>query len=337
MKMKNIIKSLFVISAFAGLAASSIAADYQPRIIRFGYGLADDSNQGRAAKFFADDLAKRTGGKFKMKGFANASLGSDPQMQNALIGGAQEMMVGSTATLVGIVSDFGVYDLPFVFGNEREADTILDGSFGKSLTAKLQDKGLVGLVYWENGFRNLTNTKRPIAKVEDMHGIKLRVMQNPMYIDMFKDFGANAVPLPFSELFTALETGTVDGQENPVNTIQSSKFYEVQKYLSLTKHVYSPWIVMASKKWWDKLSADEKKAVQESAEAARDFERKDSRAAAEKALEFLKSKGMQVTVVNDKEIARMRELSKPAVQKFANEGHGPLVKQLQADLETLRK
>ncbi|HEU4373587.1 MAG TPA: TRAP transporter substrate-binding protein [Telluria sp.] len=337
MKMKNIIKSLFVISAFAGVAASTLAANYQPRIIRFGYGLADDSNQGRAAKFFADDLAKRTGGKFKMKGFANASLGSDPQMQNALIGGAQEMMVGSTATLVGIVSDFGVYDLPFVFGNEREADAILDGSFGKSLSAKLQDKGLVGLAYWENGFRNLTNSKHPITKVEDMHGIKLRVMQNPMYIDMFKDFGANAVPLPFSELFTALETGTVDGQENPVNTIQSSKFYEVQKFLSLTKHVYSPWIVLASKKWWDKLSADEKKAVQESAEAARDFERKDSRAASEKALEFVKSKGMQVTVVSDKEIARMRELSKPAVQKFANDGHGPLVKELQTDLEKLRK
>lgn len=337
MKMKNIIKSLFVVTAFAGIAASSIAADYQPRIIRFGYGLAEDSNQGRATRFFIDDLAKRTGGKFKMKGFANASLGSDPQMQNALIGGAQEMMVGSTATLVGIVSDFGVYDLPFVFGNEHEADTILDGSFGKSLTAKLPEKGLVGLVYWENGFRNLTNKKHPIAKVEDMKGVKLRVMQNPIYIDMFKDFGANAVPLPFSELFTALETGTVDGQENPVNTIQSSKFYEVQKYLSLTKHVYSPWIVLASKKWWDKLSADEKKAVQESAEAARDFERKDSRAAAAKALDFLKSKGMQVTVVDDKEIARMRELSKPAIQKFANDGHGPLVKQLQADLEKLRK
>jgi tripartite ATP-independent transporter DctP family solute receptor len=337
MKMKNIIKSLFVLSAFAGIAASSVAADFQPRIVRFGYGLAEESNQGRAAKFFADDLAKRTGGKFKMKGFGNASLGSDPQMQNALIGGAQEMMVGSTATLVGIVSDFGVYDLPFVFGNEREADAILDGAFGKALTAKLQDKGLVGLVYWENGFRNLTNKKHPIARVEDMKGVKLRVMQNPIYIDMFKDFGANAVPLPFSELFTALETGTVDGQENPVNTIQSSKFYEVQKYLSLTKHVYSPWIVLASKKWWDKLSAAEKQAVQQSAEAARDFERKDSRAAAEKALDYLKSKGMQVTVIDDKEIARMRELSKPAIQKFANDGHGPLVKQLQADLEKLRK
>ena len=335
--MKNLIKSLFVVSAFAGIAASSIAADFQPRIIRFGYGLADDSNQGRATKFFADDLAKRTGGKLKLKGFANASLGSDPQMQNALIGGAQEMTVVSTATLVGIVSDFGVYDLPFVFGNEREADTILDGPFGKALAAKLQDKGLVGLVYWENGFRNLTNKKHPIAKVEDMRGIKLRVMQNPIYIDMFKDFGANAVPLPFSELFTALETGTVDGQENPVNTIQSSKFYEVQKFLSLTKHVYSPWIVLASKQWWDKLSTDEKKALQESAEASRDFERKDSRAASAKALDFLKAKGMQVTVVDDKEIERMRELSRPAIQKFANDGHAPLVKQLQSDLEKLRK
>lgn len=335
--MKTIIKSLFAITIFAGMAASSIAADFKPRIIRFGYGLAEDSNQGRAAKFLAEDLGKRTGGKFKLKAFGNASLGSDTQMQNALIGGAQEMTVVSTATLVGIVSDFGVYDLPFVFGDEREADAILDGPFGQALAAKLNEKGLVGLVYWENGFRNLTNSKRPVTRMEDMQGIKLRVMQNPVYIDMFKGFGANAVPLAFSELFTALETGTVDGQENPVNTIQSSKFYEVQKYLSLTKHVYSPWIVLASKKWWDKLSADEKKALQESANAARDFERKDSRESAGKALEFLKAKGMQVNVVSDKELGRMRETSRAAMQKFASDGHVQLIKDLQSSLEKMRK
>ncbi|PHC32063.1 ABC transporter substrate-binding protein, partial [Bacillus toyonensis] len=111
-------------------------------------------------------LSKRSGGKFKMKGFGDASLGSDIQMQNALIGGAQEMMVGSTATLVGIVKDFGVYDLPFLFNNEKEADAVLDGPFGEKLLKSLNDKGLVGLVYWENGFRNLTNSKRPITKVE---------------------------------------------------------------------------------------------------------------------------------------------------------------------------
>ncbi len=335
--MKQFVKSVAIALTLSAAAAAVHAADYKPRIIRFGYGLAENSNQGRAVKFFAEDLAKRTGGKLKAKGFGNSSIGSDIQMQNAVIGGAQELAVVSTSTLVGVDSDFGVYDLPFLFANEHEADTVLDGPFGQKLAARLQDKGLVGLVYWENGFRNLTNKKHPVAKVEDMQGIKLRVMQNPMYIDMFNSFGANALPLPFSELFTALETGTVDGQENPVNTIESSKFYEVQKYLSITKHVYSPWIVLASKIWWNKLSADEKKAIQESANAARDFERKDSREAAAKAVEFLKSKGMQVTVVSDKEIGRMRELSRPAMQKFASDGHVDLIKELQHDLEAMRK
>jgi tripartite ATP-independent transporter DctP family solute receptor len=335
--MKFLVKSIVLALAMTGASAAVQAADYKPRVIRFGYGLAEDSNQGRAVKFFADDLAKRTGNKLKARGFGNASLGSDTQMQNALIGGAQEMMVGSTATLVGIVKDFGVYDLPFLFNNEKEADAVLDGPFGQKLAAKLQEKGLVGLVYWENGFRNLTNTKRPVAKMEDMQGIKLRVMQNPVYIDMFNSFGANAVPLPFSELFTALETKTVDGQENPVNTIQSSKFYEVQKYLSITKHVYSPWIVLASKKWWDGLSADEKKALEESAAASRDFERKDSREASVKAIDFLKDKGMQVTMVSDAELARMREKAKPAFDKFAAEGGAEVVKELQAEIAKVRK
>jgi TRAP-type transport system periplasmic protein len=335
--MKQFVKSVAIALTLSAAAIAVHAADFKPRIIRFGYGLAENSNQGRAVKFFAEDLAKRTGGKLKAKGFGNSSIGSDIQMQNAVIGGAQELAVVSTSTLVGVVSDFGVYDLPFLFANEHEADTMLDGPFGQKLAASLQDKGLIGLVYWENGFRNLTNKKHPVAKVEDMQGLRLRVMQNPMYIDMFNSFGANALPLPFSELFTALETGTVDGQENPVNTIESSKFYEVQKYLSITKHVYSPWIVLASKIWWDKLSTDEKKALQESAEAARDFERKDSREAATKAVEFLKSKGMQVTVVSDKEIGRMRELSRPAMQKFAADGHVKLIKELQHDLEAMRK
>ena len=335
--MKKFTKLLVAGLAASLLASSAIAADYQTRIIRFGYGLAEDSNQGRAAKFFSEDLAKRTGGKLRAKGFASASLGNDNQMQNALIGGAQEMTVVSTATLVGIEDAFGIYDLPFVFRSEQEADAILDGSFGKMLTAKLEPKGLVGLVYWENGFRNLTNSKRPITKMEDMQGVKLRVMQNPVYIDMFNGFGANAIPLAFSELFTALESHTVDGQENPINTIQSSKFYEVQKYLSITKHVYSPWIMLASKKWWDGLNADEKKAIQESATAARDFERKDSRDAGAKALDVLKQKGMQVTILSSKELDRLQDAARPAIAKFSANGHAELVKQLQAELAKVRK
>ncbi|EWS62969.1 Extracytoplasmic solute receptor protein YiaO [Hydrogenophaga sp. T4] len=228
-------------------------------------------------------------------------------MQQALIGGAQEMMVGSTATLVGISKEMAIWDTPFLFSNTKEADAVLDGPVGQKVMDKLQEKGLVGLVYWENGFRNLTNTKRPVTKLEDLDGIKLRVMPNDVYLESFKILGANAVPLAFSELFTALETKTVDGQENPYNTILSSKFYEVQKYLSVTNHVYSPWIVTVSKKYWDGLSKDEQKVLLDAAKKSRDFERQDTRAEAAKALADLKSKGMQINELTPAETARMRD------------------------------
>ncbi|MCU4117899.1 TRAP transporter substrate-binding protein [Variovorax sp. N23] len=299
--------------ALAGLVAALAAAgaaqaqDFKPRIVRFGYGLVDNSNQGRAVRLFAQEVEKATGGKMKIRGIGNASLGSDTQMQQALIGGAQEMMVGSTATLVGIVPEMAVWDTPFLFNNVKEADAVLDGPVGEKVKAKLEPKGMVGLVYWENGFRNLTNSKRPVNKLEDMGDIKLRVMQNNVFLDSFKALGANAVPLPFSELFTALETRAVDGQENPFNTVVSSKFYEVQKYLTVTNHVYSPWIVTVSKKWWDTLTPAEKKVLQDAAVKSRDFERKDTREEATKALAELKGKGMQVNELPASEVNRMRE------------------------------
>jgi tripartite ATP-independent transporter DctP family solute receptor len=288
----------------AGIAQ---AQDIKPRLIRFGYGLNEVSNQGRAAKVFADEVEKASGGKMKVRAIGAAALGSDVQMQQALIGGAQEMMVGSTATLVGITKEMAIWDTPFLFNNTKEADVVLDGPVGQKVMDKLQEKGLVGLAYWENGFRNLTNNKRAVAKLEDMEGIKLRVMQNTVFIDSFKTLGANAVPLPFSELFTALETKTVDGQENPYNTILSSKFYEVQKYLTVTNHVYSPWIVTVSKKWWDGLSKDEQKVLMDAARKSRDFERQDTRAEAAKALADLKAKGMQINELSPSEANRMRE------------------------------
>ncbi|MDA8446948.1 TRAP transporter substrate-binding protein [Paracidovorax valerianellae] len=299
--------------ALAGLVAALVASgaahaqDFKPRIVRFGYGLVDDSNQGRAVRLFAQEVEKASGGKMKVRTIGNAALGSDTQMQQALIGGAQEMMVGSTATLVGIVPEMAVWDTPFLFSNAKEADVVLDGPIGEKVKAKLEPKGMVGLVYWENGFRNLTNSKRPVNKLEDLGDIKLRVMQNNVFLDSFKALGANAVPLPFSELFTALETRAVDGQENPFNTVVSSKFYEVQKYLTVTNHVYSPWIVTVSKKWWDGLSAAEKKVLQDAAIKSRDFERKDTREEAAKALADLKSKGMQVNELPAAEANRMRE------------------------------
>lgn len=307
--MNPIRRAVVAAAAVAALAAPLLASaqDIKPRLIRFGYGLNENSNQGRAVKFFAEQVEKASGGRMRVRAIGSAALGPDTQMQQALIGGAQEMMVGSTATLVGITKEMAIWDTPFLFNNAKEADVVLDGPVGQKVMDKLQEKGLVGLVYWENGFRNLTNSKRPVNKLEDMDGIKLRVMQNNVFLDSFKTLGANAVPLPFSELFTALETKTVDGQENPYNTILSSKFYEVQKYLTVTNHVYSPWIVLVSKKYWDGLSKAEQKVLLDAAKKSRDFERQDTRAEADKALADLKAKGMQVNELPAAEANRMRE------------------------------
>ena len=300
-----------VLAAAVALATTALAPafaqDIKPRLIRFGYGLNEQSNQGRATKVFVDEVDKLSGGKMKIRAFGAASLGSDVQMQQALVGGAQEMMVGSTATLVGITKEMALWDTPFLFNNAQEADAVLDGPVGSKVKAKLEEKGLVGLVYWENGFRNLTNNKRAVAKLEDLDGIKLRVMQNNVFLDSFRTLGANAIPLPFSELFSALETKAVDGQENPFNTILSSKFYEVQKYLTVTNHVYSPWIVTVSKKFWDGLSPAEKKVLTDAAVKSRDFERKDTRDEAAKALADLKAKGMQINELSPAEAGRMRD------------------------------
>lgn len=324
-----------LISSFA-LPTVAAAQDIKPRLIRFGYGLNEESNQGRAVRLFAEEVSKASGGKMKVRAIGAAALGPDTQMQQALIGGAQEMMVGSTATLVGITKEMALWDTPFLVNNAQEADALLDGPVGQKVIDKLQEKGLVGLVYWENGFRNLTNNKQAVAKLEDLGGIKLRVMQNPVFLDSFKTLGANAVPLPFSELFSALETKAVDGQENPFNTILSSKFYEVQKYLTVTNHVYSPWIITVSKKWWDGLSKDEQKVLMDAAVKSRDFERKDTRDEAAKALADLKAKGMQVNELAPAETARMREkLTAVNAGIASNIGQG-LWDEAQAELKKIR-
>lgn len=331
-------RTLIAAAAALTLAApmASWAQDIKPRLIRYGYGLTEASNSGRASRLFAEEVEKASGGKMKVRTIGNAALGSDVQMQQALIGGAQEMMVGSTATLVGITKEMAIWDTPFLFDNAREADMVLDGPVGQKVMDKLQEKGLVGLVYWENGFRNLTNNKRAITRLEDIDGIKLRVMQNNVFIESFKTLGANAVPLPFSELFSALETKTVDGQENPYNTILSSKFYEVQKYLTVTNHVYSPWIVLVSKKYWDGLSKDERKVLLDAAKKSRDFERQDTRAEADKALAELKGKGMQINQLAPSEANRMREKLSSVNASIASHVGEDLWKETQAAVAKAR-
>ncbi|GEO38493.1 tripartite ATP-independent transporter DctP family solute receptor [Skermanella aerolata] len=324
----------------AGLmaAAPAGAADIKERNIKVGIGLTADHPQGQAVAKFGELVSQKSDGKIKVKLFAGGLLGNDVSMVSSLQGGTQEMTIPDTSTLVGIagLKEFGLINLPFALNSSEEADALLDGPWGQKLMAKLPEKGLVGLGFWENGFRQISNNRHPIAKAEDISGLKLRVIQNPLFIDTFKALGANALPMPFPEVYTALETGTVDGQENPLATLIASKFYEVQKHTVISNHIYSVWAFLISKKFWDKLSPDEQKILTEAANEATAFERKTIRAFDATALEDIKSKGIQVTTLSDEETAKLREITKPVSAKFIQEFGEAGAKEMMAELEKIR-
>ena len=336
MFFRSIAVSVLTIGVAIGMSPA-LAQDIQERVIRFGHLNNPDHPVGMGVKKFAEIVAAKSGGKMQVKEFGSNQLGTEQQQTSALQGGVQEMQAPATTSLVGIVKDYGVVDFPFTVSNHAQAFALLDGPLGKALVEKLPEKGLVGLAYWDLGFRNVTNSKRPIAKPEDLEGLKLRVIPNPVFLDTFKAFKANPVPMSFSELYTALETKTVDGQENPYSVILSNKFYEVQKYVSGTNHVYGTNIILISKKFWDKLSPAEQKILQEAAIEARDYQRTVSRAAADKAVGELTAKGMQFNEVSPAEHDRMRQIAKPVSEKALTTYDPAIQKLYVSEVERVQK
>lgn len=321
--------------ALAGGATAADAQDIQERTIRFGHLNNTDHPMSIGARKFAEIVAAKSGGKMTVKEYPASQLGNEMQQQSALQGGVQEMTAPAPTSLAGIVKEFGLLDFPFIVSDFKQADALLDGPVGKALLERLPEKGLVGLAFFDLGFRNVTNSKHAIGKAEDLEGLKLRVIPNPVFLETFKTFKANPVPMPFTELYSALETHAVDGQENPYSVILSNKFYEVQKYVSATNHVYASNIILVSKKFWDKLSPTEQKILQSAALEARDYQRKVSREAAGKALAELKAKGMQVNELAPAATARMRQMVKPIYEKFSAEYDPSLVKLFRSELERI--
>jgi tripartite ATP-independent transporter DctP family solute receptor len=320
------------------LAPVTFAADIRDRNIKVGIGVTEDHPQGQAVSKFAELVKEKSGGKLKVKLYAGGALGNDVTMISALQGGTQEMTVPEASTFVGIkgLEGFGLINLPFLFNNSQEADAVLDGPFGQKLAAKLPEKGLIGLGYWENGFRQVTNSRRAINKVEDFAGLKLRVIQNPLFIATFAELGANGIPMSFSEVYTALESRALDGQESTLVTTFFTKFYEVQKFGVISNHIYGVWMLLMSKKFWDKLTPDEQKILSEAGKEATAFERKVMRDADAKALEQLKSKGLQVATLPEAEVAKLREKMKPVWAKFTKEFGEANAKEMFAELEKAR-
>lgn len=312
------------------------AAQAQERTLRMSFVNVKDHPHGIGAERFAELVGKKSGGKLVVKLYPGGTLGGDIQVVSSLQGGTIDLSVMVPGALVGQSKEFGVFDLPFLFKDAREADTVLDGAFGKKLLERLPEKGLVGLGYWDHGFRNMTTSKKAIVTADDFQGLKIRVLQIPIYIDMMKALGANPLPLPFPELYGALESGTVDGQENPLTSIVGSKLHEAQKFLSITRHSYNPLVVLASKKSWDKLSEEDRKILLEAANEAKSYQRKVSRDAEAKALDTIKAAGLKVNEVSAAEIDRMREKVKPAADKFTREAGEALVSELRAEVAKAR-
>jgi tripartite ATP-independent transporter DctP family solute receptor len=331
-------KRLIVKTLVAAVALCAFGlAQAQTKTIKFANQNAKGHPIVLGMEKFAELVEKKSGGKLRVQIFPGGTLGSDQANVSALQGGTLEMAAMNSGIFASQVKDFAIYDFPFLFGNEKEADAVVDGPFGQGLHRKLEDKGLVGLAYYELGFRELTNSKRAIHKVEDIAGLKLRVIPNPINVDWVKALGANPTPLPFPELYSALEQGAVDGQENPVATIKGAKLFEVQKYMTLTNHQYNPQSVVVSRKFWDGLGADEKKALQDAARESAAYQRTQSRAMLQSGLEDLKKGGMQVSELPAAEVAKLREKMKPVIAKHAASVGESTVSAMMAELAKLRK
>ena len=295
-------KGIFTILATVFvLASSSSFAQYAERKIRISSGVPEENPISIGVKKMQEVLNNKTNGKMKITGYYAGMLGGDSQAVQALRGGTQEMVITSSSPLAGLIKELGVFDFPFLFANEKEAYAVFDGPAGEYFNKRLEEFGLVNLAYWENGFRNLTNSKRPVGKLDDLNGLKVRVMQNNIFIDAFKEWGANPVPMPKQELYSALEMKAVDGQENPFIDIETSKMNEVQKYMTVSRHAYTPWLILYSKKLWDQLSAEERAVLREAALEARKVQREANHNLDQKALGSLKEKGMVVSEISQQE------------------------------------
>jgi len=299
---------------------------------KFSVTLPEKSHQGQGAAKFAELVNQKTKGRVQIKVYYNASLGNDVQVTSSLQGGTIEFTVPQTSTLTGMVKEFEVLDFPFLFGSEQEAEKVLDGATGQKLLDKLPAKGLIGLAYWENGFFNATNSKHPIQKHEDFQGLKFRAIQAKISQETVKALGANPVPLAVPELYTALETRTVDGQGTPSAVIAALKLNEVQKYLSLTKHSYGAFVPLVSKKFWDGLTPADQAALREAALETRGFQRGVAREQAKSAEASMAAKGLLINDVSPAERQRMRDKVKPVWDMFAKDVGADLLAEVTGQL-----
>ncbi|MGC6342200.1 TRAP transporter substrate-binding protein [Bisgaard Taxon 45] len=313
----------------AGIAVITGSANASTTTLRFGYEAPRSDTQHEAAKKFNELLKEKTKGEIKLSLFPDSTLGNAQTMISAVRGGTIDLEMSGSPNFSGLVPKLNVIDIPFIFQNREHAYAVLDGEIGQGLLKELEAQGLKGLAFWEVGFRSFTNSKHPVKTPDDIKGLKVRTNQNPMYIQAFSILGANPVPMPLSELYTALETRAVDAQEHPVGIVWSAKLYEVQKFLSLTNHGYTPLIVVMNKAKFDGLSPELQSAILEAAKEAGAYQRKLNLDNEKGIIEKMQKAGIQVIEKVDTKpfkAAIETEVRKAFIEKNGDD----LVKQIDA-------
>lgn len=336
--MRHMLLKAVALGVAAITMATASAQDIKERAFKFHLAGPEGNHPASPGmKKFAELVSQRSGGKMKVNLFFNSALGTDQAVVSSLKGGTVELAVMNTGILASEAKELAIFDFPFLFANEKESDAIVDGPIGKKMHALLDPKGIIGLAYWELGYRQMTNSKRALNKVEDIEGLKLRVIPNPINVAWVKALGANPTPMPFAEVYGGLEQKAIDGQENPIGVIAANKFWEVQKFVAITNHQYNPQSVLFSKKVWDTLSAAEKKILDDAAHEAALVQRKESRAQVAGNLELLKKNGMTVTSFGPAEVTKLREKMKPVIAQFTASVGESLVNEVNAELAKMRK
>ncbi|HOH89685.1 MAG TPA: TRAP transporter substrate-binding protein [Bacillota bacterium] len=299
----------------APAAPAEPSASGEPTVLKLGMTINEQDSFYVCAQKFADLVKERTDNAYNIELFPNSALGDERTMLESMQMGTLDAGIITSGPFVNFVPEFGVLDLPFLFPNNEAAYKVLDGEIGKEILSKLEAKGLKGLAYAERGFRNLTNSVRPVRTAADVEGLKIRVMENEVYIASFNALGVNTVPMAWTEALTALQQGTIQGQENPVNVIHAYKMWDSQKYVTMTRHAYAAAVITFSLDTFNKLPADIQKIFIDAAQEAAEYERAWVAENEASQIETLKANGMEV--IEDPDLESFKAAVQSVYDKYS--------------------
>ncbi|MFG6160042.1 TRAP transporter substrate-binding protein [Halomonas sp. 1390] len=318
--MKGFARTTLALAVSLAMTAGAHAAEFDdmdPITLRLAHVVNEQDGFHIAAEKFEELVEERTAGKVDIELYPNATLGDERTLLEAMQIGAVDMGVITNGPVANFVEEMAVFELPFLFPSPDAAYEVLDGPIGQELLAKLSEVNLKGLAYAERGFRNLTNSERAVTSPADLDGLRIRVMENPVYVDTFRELGANAIPMAWTEALTAMQQGTIDGQENPVNVIHSFKLYETQDHMTLSRHTYAPAIFVMGMPAWSQLPEAAQAVLVEAAQEAAEHERRVNGEMAAEQLAALREAGMQI--VEEPDIAAFQEAVASVYEQYGEQ------------------